>query len=263
MATAKSADTGAAFAFKDVDPEGEQTLEVMSQAPRFNRWMFETIRPYFSGPILEIGSGIGNISSHLLDSGFESYLSDVRPRYCDQLRATYGAHPACRAVVQLDLVHPDFSRVYRHLLGRFGTVFALNVVEHIEDDHLALANSQRLLRQGGRLIILVPAYQFLYNRLDRELCHFRRYTSGSLNRVFTNSGLDVERSFYFNLAGTFGWFVSGGLLHQKVPSRFMVSLYNVLVPLFRLVDRMTLRRLGLSVITIGRARDAVRLPAAA
>ncbi len=251
------------FAFKEKDPEGEETLEVMALAPRFNRWMFETIRPYLVSPVLEVGSGIGNLSAQLLDGGFESYLSDVRPGYCDHLHRKFADRPSCRGVIQLDLVHPNFNRVYGELLGRFGTVFALNVVEHIEDDNLAMANAQRLLRPGGRLIVLVPAYRFLYNRLDRELCHFRRHTRGSLNRLFTDNGLDVTQSFYFNLAGTLGWFLSGSLLKRKTPPRKMVWFYNLLVPLFRLIDRLTFRRAGLSVVTVGMARETVRLPAAA
>jgi len=41
------------------DEKGYQTLEVIAKADKFNQWMFETIRPYCRGSILEIGSGIG------------------------------------------------------------------------------------------------------------------------------------------------------------------------------------------------------------
>jgi SAM-dependent methyltransferase len=246
----------AGFAFKEVDPEGEVTLEAMAQAPNFNRWMFQTIRPYITGPVLEVGSGIGNLSAHLLGSGFPSHLSDVRPRYCQKLREAFGRHPCCRGVIQLDLVHPDFDRAYASLLGQFGTVFALNVVEHIADEHRALANCHKLLRPQGTLITLVPAYELLYNRFDRELCHFRRYTRGTLERLFRVNGLEVVRSFYFNLAGTLGWVISGSLLGHSTPSPRLVALYDRLVWLFRLLDRVTDRSMGLSVITIGRAAEA-------
>src|SRR5262249_27261742 len=86
---------------------------------------------------------------------------------------------------------------------------------------------------------------------DRQLGHYRRYTRRTLNRVFTQNQFTVLKSFYFNLAGIFGWFVSGSLLaHPVIPRRQMV-LYNSLVRLFRLLDWITLRRVGLSVITIG------------
>jgi 2-polyprenyl-3-methyl-5-hydroxy-6-metoxy-1,4-benzoquinol methylase len=254
---------GAGFTFKDVDHEGEQVLDAMSLAPRFNRWMFQTIRPYCASPVLEVGSGIGNISEYLLRAGLEAHLSDVRPHYCARLRDAFGRRSNCNGVSQLDLVHPDFACAHAAMLGKFATVFALNVVEHIADDHQAIANCRKLLRPGGQLIVLVPAYRFLYNRIDRELCHYRRYTRRTLNALFHANHLDVVDSFYFNLAGALGWFVSGSLLRAQAPSPPLVRLYNRLVRLFRLVDRLTLRRFGLSVVAVGRAAEVDRLPVAA
>jgi SAM-dependent methyltransferase len=251
------------FAGKEIDPEGESTLEALAVVPNFNRWMFETIRPYCTGPVLEVGSGIGNLSAFLLDGGHETHLSDLRPRYCQRLREAFSRHPGCRGVYQLDLVHPEFGRAYSPLLARFGTVLALNVVEHIADDRGAISNCRRLLRPGGHLIILVPAYQFLYNRFDRELGHYRRYTRAALRRLFAVNDLEVVRSFYFNLAGTLGWFVSGGLQKNRVIPRRQVALYNRLVWLFRILDRLTWRRLGLSVVAVGRTSEGERVAAAA
>jgi SAM-dependent methyltransferase len=248
------------LAFKEVDPEGQCTLETLAGAPNFNRWMFETIAPFCASPVLEVGSGIGNISSFLLDAGFAAHLSDLRPHYCRRLRSAFGTHPGCLGVHQLDLVAPDFEQTHAPLLGRFGTVFALNVVEHIADDVRALANCRRLLRPGGHLIVLVPAGAWLYNRLDRELGHYRRYSRHTLEQALVEAGgLDVLRSFCFNLAGTLGWFVSGTLLRNRTPSAALVKLYDRLVWLFQAVDRLTLNRLGLSVITVARASRSVSL----
>ena len=246
-----------------VDPDGERTLEVMSVAPDFNRWMFETIRPYCTGSVLEVGSGIGNISAFLLDAGYEACLTDLRPHYCEKLRRVFGQTPNCRGVAQLDLAHPEFDRAYHHLLGQFGTVFALNVVEHIADDRAAVANCRKLLRPDGRLIILVPAYPFLYNRLDRQLGHYRRYTRSTLTKVFRANDLDVVRSFHFNLAGVPGWFASGTILRNRVLPTSQVALYNRMVSLFRLADRLTLGWMGLSVVAVGQVRAAAGVRAAA
>ena len=81
--------------YREQDPEGETTLEAVSAAPDFNRWMYESVAPYMISPVLEIGSGIGNISAHVLGSGHETYLSDIRPHYCRRLREKLGSHPGC------------------------------------------------------------------------------------------------------------------------------------------------------------------------
>jgi SAM-dependent methyltransferase len=239
------------FTFKEIDLEGQTTLEAISAAPRFNEWMYEVTSRRLKGRILEIGSGIGNISACFFRDGRELMLSDIRENYCDTLQAEFGNEPTCLGVRLLDLVHPDFEREYADLLGSFDGIFALNVVEHIEDDTLALANAKKLLKRGGRLVILVPAYQFLYNNFDRALEHYRRYTEGSLQKVFTANNLPIEHSQYFNVAAIAGWWFSGNLLKKDTIPTGQMRLYNALVPIFRVVDKVVFNRIGISVIVEG------------
>ena len=49
------------------DQLGAATLERMAAAPRYNRWMFERLRPWVGRRVLEIGAGIGNMSAFLVD----------------------------------------------------------------------------------------------------------------------------------------------------------------------------------------------------
>jgi len=238
------------------DPEGEATLEALSQAPAFNRWMYQIIRPYLAGPVLEIGSGIGNLSRFLLDDGLQLTLSDLRSGYCRRLRETFGARPNCGGVVQLDLLHPAFDQAFADLRGSFQTVFALNVVEHVANDLHAVANCRKLLRAGGRLVLLVPAFNTLFNRLDTALGHYRRYTRPTLKALYQANDMPVERSFYFNLAGMPGWFVSGALLGNRLVPAWQVRVYNALVPVFRLLDLLVGRSIGLSVIAVGQVPEA-------
>ena len=53
----------------------------------------------------------------------------------------------------MNIVHPDFDIIYKALLGTYDLVYALNVVEHIENDILALANMKKLLKPGGYIYI--------------------------------------------------------------------------------------------------------------
>lgn len=108
-----------------------------------------------------------------------------------------------------------------------------------------------MLKPGGRLVVLVPAYPFLYNIFDRELGHFRRYRRGSLKRLFESGGFEVIHTQYFNAAGTAGWFISGTLMKKKMIPGGQLKLYNKLVPAFRIIDGLLGHRLGLSVIAVG------------
>ena len=240
------------FEFQEEDKEGQSTLEAIAMADKFNKWMFNTILPFCSDKILEIGSGIGNISQFFLESGLRITLSDIRNNYCDALRQKFYGAKTLDDVLLIDLADQDFEKRYAKYQGAFDTVFSLNVIEHIKDDRLALKNCRYLLKNGGFLIILVPAYQFLYNTFDVELGHYRRYTKSTLRSLFLTNGLDISHSQYFNIMGTLGWFFSGKVLKKKSIPEGQMGLYNTLVPIFKVIDKITLQRFGLSVIVVGR-----------
>ncbi len=239
---------------KDIDQVGQETLDVISGADKFNRWMHETIAPHCSGRILEIGSGIGNISKYFIERGDSIMLTDLRKSYCDQLQDSFGKSKNLIGIEQIDLVAENFDAQYKDLLGTFDTVFALNVIEHIEDDRLALVNATKLLSSNGKIIILVPAYQSLYNQFDVELEHFRRYTKKTIATAFDNAAIDIERQQYFNAVGILGWFVTGKILRKKQIPGGQMNLYNTFVPVIKLIDKLILETVGLSVITVGHKR---------
>jgi SAM-dependent methyltransferase len=238
-----------------IDEVGLSTLDNLSVADQLNDWMFESIQPYVKGRTLEIGSGIGNISGCFVRHDLPLYVSDYSDHYCRLLQQKFVNERLIRDVFQIDLAAPGFENKYAPLMGKFDTVFALNVVEHIGNDGRAIANCKKLLAPGGHLIILVPAYQLLYNGFDKELEHYRRYTRTSLKNLFLAQQFKIIKSWYFNLAGILGWFVSGTILRKKTLPAGQLSFYNKLVPIFRIADRLVMNQMGLSVITVGKKKD--------
>ncbi|MBV5312388.1 MAG: class I SAM-dependent methyltransferase [Prolixibacteraceae bacterium] len=234
------------------DVYGYSTLASISGADKFNRWMYETIKPFCKGRILEIGGGIGNISQCFLADGEELVVTELQNEYCDMIRSRLSGHVNLKDVIAMDIVDPEFDAKYKPLFGTFDTVFALNVVEHIADDQKAIANCKKLLKKEGHLIILVPAFQSIYNHFDTALGHFRRYTEKSLRPVFEANRLSVIHTQYFNLIGIAGWWVSGSLLRKKIIPEGQMKLYNFFVPVFRIIDKITRKWLGLSVVMVGR-----------
>ena len=233
-----------------LDGIGFSTLMNISKAHRLNTWMFESIQPHLNGKILEIGSGIGNLSSILVEHKTPLYLSDYNQEYCRFLEKKFAHTAIIKGIFRIDLVDKAFESTHAHLLGTFNTIFSLNVIEHIENDQLAIENCYKLLAPGGRLIILMPAYPALYNRFDKELGHCRRYTRRSINQLLS-AHFRVTQTKYFNSAGIFGWFLFGSLLRQKKITGKHMDIFEKLVPLFRLADKITASKIGLSVIGVG------------
>ena len=233
------------------DPSGFEILEAFSHADAFNRWLYQKISVYVHGNTLEIGSGIGNISSFLLKDQTQVSLSDLRPEYCRLLQNKFGHDPHLQRIYELDLSLENFSSEHPELLEKFDTVIALNVIEHIADDLLGIRNAKTLLKNKGKLIILVPAGQWLYNSIDQELGHYRRYSKSGLRNLMETAGLEITDCRYFNAAAIFGWWFSGNILHEKIISPVKLNLYNRMIPFFRLVDWFVTPFTGISVISVG------------
>lgn len=234
------------FKFQEDDFFGESTLKAISSADKFNAWMYDQLKPYINGRVLEIGSGIGNISKFLVNQHDQVTLSDIRDGYVNKLKEEFKK----ANVLEINLTDKDFDVKHKKLFGTFDFIFALNVIEHIEDDKLAMANIHKLLNKGGLVFILVPAYQVLYNHFDTALEHYRRYNERSLKEIFSNYKL--IKSYYFNFMGIFGWFLVGKILGRKVIPESNMKAYNFLVPIFKLIDKILINKIGLSVIQVAK-----------
>lgn len=81
--------------------------------------------------------------------------------------------------------------------GRFDVVIATDVIEHLDDDRRALAELRRVTKPGGRLVVTVPAYTWLWSRHDESLHHRRRYTARRLSAQMTSAGWAPRVETYF------------------------------------------------------------------
>jgi SAM-dependent methyltransferase len=230
---------------------GTATLGVISEALQFNRWMYETIKPHCSGKILEIGSGIGNISQFFIEEGAEISLSDIETSYFPQLIEKFAGNQNLKGIHLLDLSDKNMEKNHPETIGAFDTIFALNVVEHILDHEQAMKNAMKMLRKGGKVVILVPAFQCLFNGFDKQLDHHRRYTQNSLRTLLEDAGFEIKHWQYFNFIAILGWYISGTVLRKKIIPGGQMRLYNTLVPLWKIIDFFTRKLAGISVIQVG------------
>jgi SAM-dependent methyltransferase len=216
----------------------------MSGAPAFNRWMFDRLSRWVGSRVLEIGSGIGNMSQFFIDRE-RVVLTDTESAYRSALKNTFGN----RANVEIiDLRLPEIPDALSD--QHFDTIVCLNVLEHIEDDNASLTAMHNLLEPRGKLVLLVPALPSLYGSLDRALGHYRRYTRKSLRARYKENGLMMRHLEYFNMAGMPGWWVMGRMLRRELIPIGSLALYDKLVPLFRW-ERYLPLRVGQSLIAIG------------
>ncbi|MFN7991901.1 MAG: class I SAM-dependent methyltransferase [Candidatus Micrarchaeia archaeon] len=228
--------------------EGRHNLAITEKADNFTQWMYSEIKPNLRGNILEIGSGIGTYSKKIVRDFKDSriVLSDIDQDFVSRLSAAYRGNGQVSSL-RIDLTLASDLKQIKHQVD---SVFALNVLEHIEHDTRALENVYRLLPKGGRFVILVPAHMSLFNCIDTAVGHYRRYSKKELSEKAAAAGFRVMKSYYFNLPGIFGWYINGSLLKKKTLNEGAMGFYDRMIPLVKHAERIILRKAGLSIIMV-------------
>lgn len=219
------------------DPVGENILETVGKADYYNRWIFNLIKPYLQGEIIEIGSGIGNFTRLLSEHHYKITATDYNQIYLTKLKVP---------TFQFDLTTPSTPRA---LLNKFDVAICFNVLEHIAVENQALKNIKNTLRPGGKLIILVPAFKFVYGKLDKNLGHVRRYTKTSLYSALMRNGFTVESARYLNPLGLLGWWINSLFKHGTI-SLWQIKLFELLSRPQLFLEKYLSFPFGLSVMTI-------------
>jgi SAM-dependent methyltransferase len=98
----------------------------------------------------------------------------------------------------LDVLRAD-AREMPVRTGSMDLVTAFDVLEHIEEDYLAAAEINSILRPGGTALIAVPADMALWSAHDEAVGHVRRYTRETLTQVIVKGGLVIENLWSWNV----------------------------------------------------------------
>ena len=234
----------------DIESEsysGHENLESLAHSYRFNDWLFNEVSNGLNGDILEVGSGIGTFTEKLISSFPNSNLTltDISAAYIKDLKEKYSNNKNI-SVRKLDLnSKTDYESIG---YNKFDSILAVNVLEHIENDEFALNQLYGMLNDKGRLVILVPCHKFLYNVIDKNVGHFRRYSKRDLEHKVGKTEFTIEKMHYFNALGILGWYLNGNILKNPKVSGSGLKILDRLVPLLKYGEMVIGKRIGLSII---------------
>lgn len=100
----------------------------------------------------------------------------------------------------------------------FACLISTDVVEHLDDDVVALAEYRRVVRPGGTVLVTVPAYRGVWSEHDERAAHRRRYTAVEIADAVAAAGLEVERTTHL-----FSFLVPPAVLLRCTPLRHLVT----------------------------------------
>lgn len=135
--------------------------------------------------VLNVGAATGYSSEFLQEFG-EVTSVEYDQECCAFVKNKYG-----KEFIQASITALPFAD------NSFDLVCAFDVVEHIEDDGLAVEELKRVTRSGGFICVTVPAFNFLWSKHDDVNHHFRRYTRTGIENLFNTDGR-ILNSTYFN-----------------------------------------------------------------
>ena len=126
------------------------------------------------------------------------------------------------------------------------------MLEHIEADTEEMSKAADLLNPGGHIIVLSPAFQFLYNPFDKAIGHHRRYNKRMIRKI-TPATLQIVSNKYYDSVGYFAALMNKLLLRQKYPTIKQVLFWDRwMVPISKITDKLFFHCFGKAIIVVWR-----------
>jgi SAM-dependent methyltransferase len=221
-----------------------EVLEELSEAVNYRTWLVALTQPYLGGRALEIGSGNGDYAAAWAEAGVLITASEADASRLMQLKERFAAD----ARVEVRELHAPID-----IDDDYDAVVALNVLEHIPDDVGALRSFARLLRPGGAVVLIVPAFPIAMSRFDRAIGHQRRYRKRTLRTAIESAGLEVEVLRHVNGPGLLAWIVGMRLLRMQPGSGPVLRIWDGrVVPRIRRRESRHEPRFGQSILAVAR-----------
>jgi len=217
-------------------------LENLKLANRYNGWIFSQILPFLGQEVLEIGCGNGNFTVLLAQQCLRVVAVDLDQEYVRAAKSRLAGKAGVK------VLHADATQMQWR--SSFDTVVMLDVLEHIQDDVQMLRSLSHCLKPQGKLIVKVPALEWLYSPMDEAIGHYRRYNKNTLNKSFRKAGFSNPSMWYFNIAGIPGWWLNGKVLNRTQPPAEQVGLFNSLVPILSFTESIVKPPVGLSLFVV-------------
>ena len=223
-----------------IDYEGWE-LEHFDNSINFRNYQNDLFKNHLRGHVAEVGPGNGENLQIYKDKVEILELYEPSKVLFENLISKFGSDK--KFIIK--------NEVFSLKENTYDSILYLDVLEHIENDHQEIIKAFNSLKEGGKLIINVPAFQHLYSNFDKDVKHFRRYSKKTLLNLIKNLNyLSYELKYYDSL----GYILSlmSKLFTKNYKNNFnkKIKLWNSLIPLSKILDTLIFHIFGKSLILI-------------
>lgn len=165
---------------------GHQNIKSLFWFKKRNKAILNLFRRFINpkSRIVELGCASGLVQEMLEENGYSVEGGDIYLTALNLIRKRSSANHYL-----IDIKKLPFRE-------EFDAVGMFDVLEHIDDDALALSNVRAALKPGGILVLTVPAGKKLWSRFDEILCHRRRYELAGLRKLLEENGFEILKISY-------------------------------------------------------------------
>jgi hypothetical protein len=229
-------------------------LAALSECRNHRKWFAGFARPYLGEHPIEIGSGFGDYAEEWIPYVDKYTATEADPALFPGLQKQMAKYPN---VTVSQMMLPTQER------GDHSCLVSYNVLEHIEDHVGALKSMAGLVRAGGYIVLVCPAFPFAMSPVDIATGHVRRYTKRSMRKALTAAGLEVVNVRYANSLGLICYYAFTSLLRKQPSTGGTMAIYDrLVVPVVQFLERLVGRPpFGQSVLAIARVPESSSDPA--
>ena len=221
-------------------------LELFEKAYNWKKYYGNFLKPFLKGKVLEVGAGLGGTTNILCNGNEDKWLCLEPDRNLfNKLQERIQKH-------ELPLCCTALNGTIQDLPGKekYNAIIYIDVIEHIEKDNEELLRAKSYLEHGGYLIVLVPAHQYLFNRFDKAIGHYRRYNKEMLLNAAPKD-LKLVKIKYLDSVGLVASILNKYILKQDYPTSTQISFWNkCIIPISKVTDILFNYNLGKTLFGI-------------
>ena len=222
-------------------------LELFSNAINWKNYFASRLTKYIHGNVLEVGAGNGSTTNILLNQNVSNWMC-LEPDKELFFKLKQNLH-------NNNLTHNialQNGRISSIKSNEFDCIAYIDVLEHINEDKEEVLLASDLLSRNGNLVILSPAYNWLFSPFDTSIGHVKRYNYDSLIQL-ESKHLKLVHYEYLDSVGIVLNLLNKFLLKQHYPTKKQIKIWDsFVVPLSRIIDPFVARSFGKTIIGIYR-----------
>ena len=224
----------------------EIALERFDGANLWIKYIIFKIRKFLKDDILEVGAGCGSFSKNYMKNFNSITLTDMDNSSFNLLKKNFINEK------NINVINSPTKDIDK----KFNTILYFNVLEHLEEDKLEIKTALEKLNSGGYLIVLVPAHQKIYSKLDKAVGHYKRYDIDFFKKNrFENS--KIIKLHFLDFFGYLLYYLNKIFFKEETyPSNLKIFIWDkIFTPFTIVIDYLTGYKFGKNILCIYQKDD--------